>query len=117
MKKLIYNILYFREVTMLKDDTCFFNLYNLNGECLPIDNHILNELISVGILTFDSGNFETGERHYILNFDFMSNIHDRIKFIINKANLILDINFRTQILQNLNVIERREKMLKIENMI
>ena len=60
MKKLLNDILFYKELTITQDKKVWINNYE-------IDYDIADFLIMFDIISQDSGNFETGEKHYIMD--------------------------------------------------
>lgn len=79
--------------TSLTEDGCFIDLYHPKRPAIPIRNMTLNYLINNCILGHDSGNFDTGEEHYVynrenkFNSDLPKNIHDELLSILRDMRL------------------------------
>lgn len=117
MKKLLNDILFCHELTITQDKKAWITNYE-------IDYNIAKLLIISDIIEQDSGNFETGEKHYIINFYSMT-IFERInkfrKMLNDKKNMFLTPPFadiKNQLLKDLDYIEiqysRMYKLKKIE---
>lgn len=78
MKDVLKKILYGAEITTVNGKDAYLNKYRKDSQ--KIDIHNINILILLDILEFDSGNFETGERHFRLGNSFYS-VMDNIKTI------------------------------------
>jgi len=122
MKKLLNDILFYHELTITQDKKAWINKYSLGYE---IDYDVANLLICCNIIDQDSGNFETGEKHYIIDFYSMT-IFERINKFRNmlndKMNIFLTPIFaviKYQLLKDLDYIElrynRKYKLKKINN--
>ena len=68
MKDILKKIIYGAEVTVVNGKESYLNRYKSSYQ--EIDITYINVLILIGIIEFDSGNFETGERHYRLGESF-----------------------------------------------
>ncbi len=77
MKDVLKKILYGAEVTTVNGKEAYLK-YRNNSQ--KIDIHNINVLILLEIIEIDSGNFETGERHFRLGESFYS-VMDNIKTI------------------------------------
>jgi len=122
MKKLLNDILFYHELTITHDKRARINDYE-------IDYYVANFLIMFDIISQDSGNFETGEKHYIINvssksetFDGSLSVFDRIicvRHILLNAKTFLYAEVRQQLLEDLDYIElqysRKYKLKKLNN--
>lgn len=101
MKKLLNDILFYHELTITQDKKAWINNYET-------DYDFAYFLITCGIIDQDSGNFETGEKHYIIDF-YSMNIFERINEIKNRLSISftysLHIEMRQQLLKDLDEIE------------
>jgi hypothetical protein len=78
MKNVLKKILYGAEITVVNGMEAYLNKYRTGYQKIDIVH--FNVLILLGIIEFDSGNFETGERHYRLGESFYT-IKDKVKTI------------------------------------
>ena len=78
MKDILRKIIYGAEITIVNDTDAYLNKYRNASQ--KIDISYANILLFLKIIGFDSGNFETGERHYRLEEPFYS-VKDKIKTI------------------------------------
>jgi hypothetical protein len=123
MKDVLKKIIYGAEITTVNGKEAYLNQYRKASQ--KIDIHNINILILLDILEFDSGNFETGERHFRLGESFYS-IMDNIKTIhlnrigkcieSNKPTLYPGFNELEKAYNDLrNQLIRKEKLKKIQS--
>ena len=80
MKDNILKILKGSIITKTKKGA-FIDKYRINYICKEIPLILFEQLFNLDLIELDSGNFETGERHYHLNSNYIS-IENNIKYII-----------------------------------
>lgn len=100
----------------------FINKYVYDYSCKEISYSLFNTLYNIGLITLDSGNFETFEKHYILNENYVTmknNIkHVNLKKITDLIRCHSHIQFVTsEFCDSYFLIEknlkRKEKLKKI----
>lgn len=112
MKIILTDILRGCELTVCRDHTYWMNKYRSNW--YQVDEKICLCLIQSNAIIEDSGNFETGERHYVLDYDYVfNNKLKNINFLISKVNTKL--NCSPEILNELKILKlREERRLKLK---
>tara|TARA_R110000772_G_scaffold20466_2_gene56767 strand:+ start:72256 stop:72591 length:336 start_codon:yes stop_codon:yes gene_type:complete len=71
---IITKIFKYDELTVANNWKCILNKWHPYKQQVHINNKISWDLIYLNILELDGGNFETGERHYILNKSKLSEL-------------------------------------------
>lgn len=109
--KILNDILRGCELTACNNHTYLMNKYKSNW--YQVDEEIGLCLIQSNAIIEDSGNFETGETHYILDCDYIFNDKlNNINFLLNK------IKYSEKFINELNILrlreERRLKLKKIK---
>lgn len=80
---IIRQVFYGRELTIYPSGKCI-----LTKKLLPvaeISHELIQKLIDYEVIKHDSGNFETGERHYIYNDDCRYKEQESINVIATKS--------------------------------
>jgi len=94
--KVFEKIIKFAEITLTKNRKAYINKYK--SDCEEIDYNFIKTLINSDILSLESGNFETGEEHFMLD--------DKYIKIDNMYNLIgIDVKLMEK---NLEIPEGRK---------
>ena len=116
--RIINSLLSGYEITEFRDDTYWMGYWCANKEnCYKIDINIFNSLKYCDFIELDSGNFETGERHYIINIPNrtkyrLKNLYNLIDRIVLRAHAV---NFEYDILAvliDMKIKEERKYKLK-----
>lgn len=113
INKFLNSVLDYNELTFnSKDKLYVMNKYRLNKEFYLVDEDIALCLIQSGILEMNSGNWETGERHYVLNCNYKNRI-SKINFMIKNIDNYL---YKSEIIMEelLNMKIKEERLLKIK---
>lgn len=106
ISNILYKILNYKELTSYKDikDKIHYVIYDNNYYC-EIDEDIALVIIQSDIVDLDSVNFDTCEKHYVLNL-YNDNILKRIDYLIKNINADL---YKSEILLNeLKTIRKNE---------
>ncbi len=122
-RRILYNIFYNRELTLnSKDNTAILDKYRYDrvsrgfdtkirdGNILNAPLHILITMVRVELLSQDSGNFDTGDTHYLLNTD---NFSEKTKSVYDYINRIDDWKYFEAFVQISRDIQT-EKLFKHE---
>lgn len=111
MRKLLNDLLSLYELTTNRHNECWITINNYNW--YKVDFFIAEQLIISDILIKDSGNFETGESHYILDYYYPLSKIDRIDFLSNKIEKsFINNNLKKQIIYELSIIRHKEVRIK-----
>lgn len=83
-----------------------------NKDVYKVSYELANSLIESNIMIADSGNFETGERHFILNVDYSMTKLNRIEFLIqniksHSRGYIFEFLY-DKLIYELNIIKLKE---------
>lgn len=110
MKAILNDLLRGCELTVCRDHTYWINKSNW----YQIDEEIGLCLIQSNAIVEDSGNFETGETHYILDCDYIFNDKlNNINFLLNKINKYL--KYGEELIIELKMLKlREERRLKLK---
>lgn len=82
IKQFLIDIINYSELTVCDNGTYWINKYKSNWK--KVDEELALCLVQSSVVELDSGNFETGEEHYILSF--RGNKLNRIEYLIKKIN-------------------------------
>jgi hypothetical protein len=85
LKRIINSLLSGYEITEFPDNSYWMTCWCVNKDnSYEIDIKVFNSLIYCEFIEIDSGNFETGERHYIIN------IPNRTKYKLKNLYSLID---------------------------
>jgi hypothetical protein len=120
--KIVNDLLNCSELTHFqKSNEFYMNYFITRGSCYKIDYETFKLLVNYDVIEADSGNFETGERHYIINIPNRTRYKIRnIKNLIEKYERMASISrFELIFLEIFNKLktkeERRIKIKKLKN--
>jgi hypothetical protein len=111
IKQFLIDIINYSELTVCRGNICWLNKYKSNWK--KIDYNVALCLIQSNVIEIDSGNFETGETHYILNF--RGNRLSRIDYLIKNVNSYYYNG--EKIIHELKLLKRKEeRKCKLKNL-
>lgn len=125
MFKIINDLLNKCELTECNDSFCM-NKWNYKRQSYEVDSLIAKELIKMNFLEIDSGNLETNETHYILNYQHSDKLRTKTKKINNLLYEYSKFRYGSHFIQGellrtlceIKTIElRKEKILKLKEKI
>jgi len=109
--RILEDLLNCSELTLMPDNTAWMNYWRMKS--YEVDMMIFNSLYYNNIIEADSGNFETGETHYIIN------ISNRTHYKLKNINIIIEdykyrqtsyqTDFQIELLDALNAIKTKEE--------